>query len=265
LLVKSAFLRPLCPLTRGRFISAARVCGQGSGRIWPMTTAVIVAAAGRGERLGPGLPKAMRLLAGEPLVVHAARSVAAAGDIAYVVVAAPPGEVASVRAELTRMFASDHLAVVSGGTTRQESVAAALKVLPDDVDVVLVHDAARPLTPPALFEAVARAVYAGHDAVIPGIAMTDTIKQVDAAGVVVATPDRTTLRAIQTPQGFRRTVLARAHATARRGDVTDDATLLERLGGPVHVVPGDPAAFKITGPLDLLLAEAVLAGRGAVR
>jgi 2-C-methyl-D-erythritol 4-phosphate cytidylyltransferase len=236
-----------------------------SGTIGPMTTAVIVAAAGRGERLGAEVPKALRLLAGEPLVVHAVRSAAAAAEIAYVVVAMPAGDPGSVRNDLARLVPPDALTVVPGGGTRQESVAAALAALPAEIDVVLVHDAARPLTPPALFEAVAGAVYAGHDAVIPGVPVADTVKQVDAASVVVATPDRAVLRAIQTPQGFRRSVLARAHATAGPGEVTDDAMLVERLGTPVHVVPGDPAAFKITGPLDLLLAEAVLAARGAVR
>jgi 2-C-methyl-D-erythritol 4-phosphate cytidylyltransferase len=230
-----------------------------------MKTAVIVAAAGRGERLGSDVPKAMRLLAGESLVVHAVRSVAAAQQILYVIVAAPPDDVDSVRAQCSSLVNGPILSVVPGGPTRQQSVATALDMVPDDVDVVLVHDAARPLAPPALVDAVAAAVRSGHDAVVPGIPLADTVKHVDAAGAVVATPDRASLRAIQTPQGFRRTVLARAHAAAPIIDVTDDAALVERLGGTVQVIPGHAEAFKITRPLDLVLAEALLAARGAMR
>jgi 2-C-methyl-D-erythritol 4-phosphate cytidylyltransferase len=230
-----------------------------------MKTAVIVAAAGRGERLGAAVPKAMQLLAGEPLVVHAVRSVAAAQHISYVIVAAPPDDVASVRDQLAALVSAPTISVVLGGATRQQSVAAALDVVPPDVDVVLVHDAARPLAPTSLVDTVATAVRAGHDAVVPGIPLTDTVKQVDARGAVVATPNRATLRAIQTPQGFRRKVLARAHAAATGGDVTDDATLVERLGDTVYVISGAPEAFKITRPLDLVLAEALLATRRAVR
>jgi 2-C-methyl-D-erythritol 4-phosphate cytidylyltransferase len=233
-----------------------------------MTTAVIVAAAGRGERLGSGVPKAMQLLAGESLVVHAVRSVAAAQQISYVIVAAPPNDVDSVRAQCRTFLTGPVITVVPGGPTRLQSVAAALDAVPDDVDVVLVHDAARPLAPPALVDAVVAAVRAGHDAVVPGIPLADTVKQVDASGAVVATPNRSSLRAIQTPQGFRRTVLARAHAAAQTTDVvdvTDDAALVERLSETVYVIPGHPEAFKITRPLDLVFAEALLAARGAVR
>lgn len=228
-----------------------------------MTTAAIVPAAGRGERLGPGTPKALRLLGGVPMLVHAVRTLARARSVDLVVVAAPEESLDTVRTLLLDHEVGASVQAVAGGATRQESVARALSSLPADVDVVLVHDAARPLVPPELVDAVARRVRGGADAVVPGLPVTDTIKRVGAAGEVDATVDRGTLRAIQTPQGFRRSVLEKAHAEADPAvlDVSDDAGLVEMLGGPVLVVPGDEEGFKVTRPLDLVLAEAVLARR----
>ena len=229
-----------------------------------MRTAAVVPAAGRGERLGPGAPKALRELAGQPLLVHAVRALAEARSVDLVVVAAPAGEHEAVRLLLGPVVADTEFSVVPGGETRQESVALALRVLPDDVDVVLVHDAARPLAPSELVDAVANAVRGGADAVVPGVPVTDTIKQVDPAGRVELTVDRTVLRAAQTPQGFARLVLEVAHrAAADEGviDLTDDAGLVERAGLSVMVIPGSADAFKVTRPLDLVLAEAVLARR----
>jgi 2-C-methyl-D-erythritol 4-phosphate cytidylyltransferase len=217
--------------------------------------AVLVVAAGLGVRLGPGRPKALRSLAGQPLLVHAVRRVLAAPSVGWVVVAAPPSGVDAVAALL-----GPGVTVVAGGATRQASVAAALAAVPDGVEIVLVHDAARALAPTALVEAVAAAVRGGHDAVIPVLPVVDTVKEVAASGAVVGTVDRSVLRAVQTPQGFRRAVLAAAHRAAA-DDHTDDAGLVEKLGVPVHTVPGDEAAFKITRPIDLVLAEALLAGR----
>ncbi|MBA3744975.1 2-C-methyl-D-erythritol 4-phosphate cytidylyltransferase, partial [Sporichthya sp.] len=125
---------------------------------------------------------------------------------------------------------------------------------------VLVHDAARPLVPVELVDAVAAAVRAGAEAVIPALPVADTIKQVEG-GLVVATPDRSGLAAVQTPQGFSREVLEKAHAAATGDTATDDAGLVERLGLPVRTVPGSEEAFKVTRPVDLLLAEAILARR----
>ena len=225
---------------------------------------MIVAAAGRGGRLGPGAPKALRLLAGEPLLVHAVRSLAAARSVDVLVVAAPPDAVSEVRALLAD-FVPDRvgLVVVAGGSSRQDSVRLALAVLPDDVDVVLVHDAARCLVPAALVESVVAAVRAGADAVVPGTPVADTVKRVDD-GRVVETVDRSALRGAQTPQGFSRVVLMAAHQAAEldgAGPATDDAGLVVRMGGPVVLVPGSEEAFKVTRPIDLLLAEALLAER----
>jgi 2-C-methyl-D-erythritol 4-phosphate cytidylyltransferase len=229
-------------------------------------TAAVVPAAGRGDRLGPGAPKALRLLGGRPMLVHAVNALAAARSIDLVVVAAPASEVAEVRALLAGQEWACEVRVVAGGETRQESVSLALDVLPADVDVVLVHDAARPLVPVVLVDAVTAAVRSGVDAVVPALPLTDTIKAVDEAGRVTATLDRDSLRAIQTPQGFRREVLARAYAEADpRDPATDDAGLVERLGIMVLLVPGHEEALKVTRPSDLLLAESLLARRRADR
>ena len=228
-----------------------------------MTVAAIVPAAGRGERLGPGQPKALRTLGGVPMLVHAVRALSRARLVDLVVVAAPPDGVAEVRALLDLHDAGADVRVVAGGAERQESVALALDALPDDVDVVLVHDAARPLAPSRLADAVAAAVTGGRDAVVPVLPVVDTVKQV-SGDTVVATVDRSTLRAVQTPQGFRREVLEQAHREHRTGDgveVTDDAGLVERIGRAVTVVAGHEDAFKVTRPVDLVLAEALLAGR----
>lgn len=218
-----------------------------------MTVGVLVPAAGRGERLGGG-PKALRSLAGEPLLLHAVRRLRAAAGVGPVVVAAPPDRLAEVRRLL-----SDQALVVAGGADRHESVAAALAALPPEADLVLVHDAARCLVPVDVVGRVIAALHAGAPAVVPVVPLPDTVKQVDGHAVV-RTLARGDLRAVQTPQGFARAVLERAHADAT-GPATDDAALVEALGVPVSTVPGAPEGFKITGPLDLVLAEA-LVGRG---
>lgn len=223
-----------------------------------MSTAAVVAAAGRGERLGMDRPKALHEVAGVPLLVHAVRALRASGVVDLVAVASPPGHVEETAA-LLRAGADEPCLVVEGASDRQGSVSRALDALPPDVDVVLVHDAARAFTPPEVVARVETAVRAGAAAVIPVVAVTDTIKEV-RADVVSGTIDRRALRAVQTPQGFRRDVLVRAHREGPTG-VTDDAGLVEALGLPVHVVAGSAEAFKVTSPLDLLIAEAVLRSR----
>ncbi|MFH5824934.1 2-C-methyl-D-erythritol 4-phosphate cytidylyltransferase [Georgenia sp. AZ-5] len=237
-----------------------------------MTTAAVLTAAGSGTRLGHRLPKGLVELAGVPLVVRAARGLERAGCLSAVVVTVPPHEVAGFRALFvggrvpgTRLPA----VVVPGGATRQASVAAGVAALDDDVDVVLVHDAARCLTPSELVRRVEAAVREGHRAVVPALPVSDTVKQVgapDASGAepVRATLDRAVLRAVQTPQGFDRELLEAAHAAgaSRAGDetlaATDDAGLVEALGETVWVVPGHERAMKITTPRDLALARLLL-------
>lgn len=223
--------------------------------------AALIAAGGAGLRLGVGPPKALRLLAGEPLLAHASRAIVAADCVGCLVVAAPPGREDEVRQLLAVTLAdypADQVRVVTGGAQRQESVAAALQAVPAGLDVVLVHDAARALVPTSLIQEVAAAVQAGCEAVIPVLPVIDTITQVGPDGEVVGQPDRSTLRAVQTPQGFRRVVLEAAHAAATDTFATDDASLVTRLGVPVHTIPGSPRAMKITTPHDLVVAEALL-------
>jgi 2-C-methyl-D-erythritol 4-phosphate cytidylyltransferase len=230
-----------------------------------VSVAAVVPAAGRGERLGPGGPKALRLLGGVPLLVHAVRALAEARLVDVVVVAAPPDQVAQVRGILDAHHVPAEVSVVAGGETRQASVRLALEAV--SADVVLVHDAARPLAPADLVDDVARCVLDGAEAVVPVLAIADTVKEVDTGGQVVRTVDRDTLRLVQTPQGFRRSSLLAAHEYAERvgGTATDDAGLVERAGGQVVVVPGSPEAFKVTRPMDLVVAEALLARRRAGR
>ncbi|MFF4231201.1 2-C-methyl-D-erythritol 4-phosphate cytidylyltransferase [Streptomyces sp. NPDC001820] len=238
----------------------------------PYRTAAVIPAAGRGVRLGPGAPKALRTLNGTPMLIHAVRAMAASRAVSLVVVVAPPEgapEVKNLLDEHALPQRTDYL-VVPGGDTRQESVRLGLDALPDDIGVVLVHDAARPLVPVDTVDAVIEAVRDGASAVVPALPLADTVKEVEpgekgAPEPVVATPPRARLRAVQTPQGFDRDTLVRAHETvALNGEgATDDAGMVEQLGERVVVVPGHEEAFKVTRPLDLVLAEAVLARRRA--
>jgi 2-C-methyl-D-erythritol 4-phosphate cytidylyltransferase len=209
------------------------------------------------------VPKALRRVAGEPLLVHAVRGLVESGEVDLVVVAAPPGQAVAVEALLRDAIDGPPLRVVDGADSRQRSVALALAALGPEVDVVLVHDAARAFTPSAVTARVADAVRAGAVAVIPVVAVTDTITKV-TDDTVAGTVDRSDLRAVQTPQGFRRDVLEQAHAGAPTG-ATDDASLVESLGLPVTVVQGSDEAFKVTSPLDLLVAEALLRTRRSAR
>lgn len=226
-----------------------------------MSVAVIVLAAGSGVRLGATLPKALVHLAGEPLLVHALRAAADAAE--HLIVTAPAAHAEEVR----RLAAPFGAVVVTGGQSRQASVAAALAALPHSADVVLVHDAARALAPSGLFDAVVAAVRAGNDAVVPALPVVDTIKRVgparDGWERVTATVDRGPLRAVQTPQGFTRALLARAHAAAGSDTATDDAGLVEAIGGEVVLIPGSTRALKVTTAWDLRLAESLLAGEDA--
>ena len=232
-----------------------------------MTVVAIVTAAGSGRRLGHVLPKALVELDGVPLVVHAVRALVRSGLVGLVVVTAPPEQVAAFVAVLGAEVEGVPVRVVAGGPTRQASVAAGLGAMPDGTDVVLVHDAARALVPPDLVVRVVEAVRAGHGAVIPGLAVTDTIKRVGVRGDVVETVPRDELRAVQTPQGFTPDVLARAHAAGAHlsldetSAASDDAGLAEAIGVPVWVVDGHEDALKITTRRDLAVARVVLAER----
>jgi 2-C-methyl-D-erythritol 4-phosphate cytidylyltransferase len=218
------------------------------------TVVAVVPAAGSGERLAAGVPKAFYELVGQTLVERAVDGLLDSGVVTTVVVAVPPG-----LTDEAKLILGEKATVVAGGANRAESVSLALAALAGDPDFVLVHDAARALTPPALIVRVVDALRAGHDAVVPALPPSDTIKAVDANAVVLGTPERAGLRAVQTPQGFATDLLLRAYQRAG-ADFTDDASLVEHLGGQVRVVEGDPLAFKITTQLDLLLAQAIVRG-----
>ena len=211
------------------------------------TVWTIVVAAGSGTRFGRA--KQYERL-GDRRVLD--WSVAAAQAVSEGVVLVVPPDTAG-----RREAGVD--AVVPGGATRSESVRAGLAAVPGEADVVLVHDAARPLAPVALFEAVVAAVVRdGADCAIPGVAVANTVKRV-RDGAVVETVDRADLVEVQTPQGFKAAALRAAHASG--DEATDDAALVEAAGGSVVVVPGDPANLKLTHPEDLLVARALLEGR----
>jgi 2-C-methyl-D-erythritol 4-phosphate cytidylyltransferase len=200
-------------------------------RVW-----AIVVAAGRGERFGR--PKQYEVVAGRRVLDWSVEAARAACD--GVVVVVPPGDPTGVE----------------GGETRTASVRSGLAAVPDDAEVVVVHDAARPAAGVGLFRAVIAAVEAGADGAVPGVAVTDTVKRIDAASAVVETLDRSTLVAVQTPQAFRAEVLRQAHASGE--EATDDAALVERIGGRVVVVPGHTGNRKLTDPDDLAALDAEL-------
>jgi 2-C-methyl-D-erythritol 4-phosphate cytidylyltransferase len=224
-----------------------------------MQSIAILVAAGRGERMGGGRPKAFLELAGEALVLRAARVFDRAPSVGRIVAVVPGEEVVAAQALLAPL--RKVAAVVAGGERRQDSVREGLRQAPAGFDgVVLVHDAARPLVEVDLVEAVAgEAAAAG--AAVPVVPVVDTLKRV-RDGVVVETLDREALGSAQTPQGFRFAVLTEAYEAAFRDGVTvtDEAMAVERLGAPVRAVPGSPRNRKITTREDLAWAEGVLAG-----
>jgi 2-C-methyl-D-erythritol 4-phosphate cytidylyltransferase len=210
--------------------------------------AALLVAAGSGERLGAGRPKAFVALAGRPMLEWSLAALRAAGII-DVVVALPDGESAPAGCMGVR-----------GGATRSASVRAALERV--SADVVVVHDAARPLVTPEVFTRVLEALR-DVDCAIAAARVPDTIKEADAAGVVTATLDRSRLWSVQTPQAFRREALTRALEVPADilARATDDAWLIERAGGQVRVVETTPANFKVTTPHDLRVAELLLRER----
>lgn len=228
------------------------------------TVAVIVVAAGSGIRLGHAEPKAFVPLGGDTILGVALDAVLGMREKPHVVVVVPADRVQETQARYERVAAaaSAPLDVVAGGATRQESVARGLAALPQPVTTVLVHDAARPLTPSIVFDEVLAAVRSRGHGVVPALDVVDTIKRVGAHGRVLETVDRSELRAVQTPQGFPRRALDAAYAAATT-EFTDDAAVAASAGLAVDVVPGDARAFKVTLPSDLRRAEAMVAERTA--
>ena len=228
----------------------------------------LIAAAGQGTRLGAEVPKAYVELRGRTLLERSVRALLASGVVDEVIVLVSPDmepEAARIIGRIDTAGAQDTtdaapIRLVHGGSERADSVWAGLQAIPDDDAVVLIHDAARALTPPAMVRGVAKRVLEGAPAAVPVVPVADTIKEV-AADAVVSTPDRSRLRAVQTPQAFRLSALRQANldywAEQPEFTATDDASLMEWHGERVATVPGDTLAFKITTPIDLTLAHAL--------
>lgn len=227
---------------------------MGSGDVG--ATWALIAAAGTGERLGIDRPKAFAALGGRPLLAESLDRLDRCDLVDAIVVAAPPGweEPSILLAE--ELAASKVVACVTGGATRAESVAAALNEVPEGALVVLVHDAARPLVGEDVLERLLGPLGEGYDGVIPVVPVADTLKRVRDA-VVIETVDRAGVVAAQTPQAFLASTLRRAFAGGL-GDATDCASLVERAGGRIAVVDGDPRLLKVTTPADLALVESWL-------
>ena len=212
-------------------------------------TAAIIAGAGSGHRLGADLPKALVKLIDKTLVEHA---VAALAPVAELIIVTAPAGFENKFKELL----GDQVTVIAGGVLRSDSIRIALEKIPASYEYVLVHDAARAIASTELAKNIVAQLFSGEQAVIPALDVVDTIKEVDASGYVRSTPDRSTLRAVQTPQGFVKSVLAHAHSSAE--DATDDAALVEAIGIKVKVIAGEERALKITTKSDLARAVQIL-------
>ena len=213
------------------------------------TSAAIIAGAGMGHRLGAQIPKALIQIDGVTLIERAYASLSTVVD--EIVITAPAGY-----EEQFRAIVGESASVITGGVLRSDSVNLALKSLSPSTKYVLVHDAARALATPELASRVLHELQSGESAVIPALSVIDTIKEVDRDGYVRNTPDRSSLRAVQTPQGFAVEVLKRAHEASQ--DATDDAALVEALGIKVKTIPGEARAMKITNPEDIATAVTMI-------
>jgi 2-C-methyl-D-erythritol 4-phosphate cytidylyltransferase len=219
--------------------------------------AAVVVAGGSGTRLGGPIRKQYLEIGGEPVLLRAVRPFLAHPRIASVVVVLPPDDVAHP----PRWLADLPIRIVAGGVERGDSVFNGLMAVDEDVDRVLVHDGARPFVSADVIDRVLDA----EGGAIAAVPVTDTIQQVDADGVITATPDRSTLWQAQTPQGFPRAALLDAYRRARVDGITltDDAAVFARYAGPVRVVRGSPRNLKVTRPEDLPVAEALARAPGS--
>jgi len=212
-------------------------------------TAAIIAAAGAGNRLAANLPKALVKLVDKTLVEHAVAALSPVADL--IIITAPAG----YEDQFSKLL-GDQVKVITGGVLRSDSIRIALSNIPEKYEYVLVHDGARALATTDLANSVLNALSKGEQAVIPALDVIDTIKEIDSNNYVRNTLNRSSLRAVQTPQGFTRSVLARAHEASE--DATDDAALVEALGIAVKVIPGEFRALKITTKSDLVTATQIL-------
>ena len=211
--------------------------------------AAIIAAAGSGERFKAKIPKALIHLGDKTLLEHAIARIAPVAQ--QIIVTAPAGYEDQIKS-----IVGDDIVVVTGGATRSESVRLGLAAVDSTAEYILVHDAARSLASTQLAQSVIASLQSGEVAVIPGLAEVDTVNVIGSDGYVLSTPERASLRTIQTPQGFRAAILREAHQQSP--DATDDASLVSQLGLKVKVIAGEEAALKITTPADLAIAMTFL-------
>ena len=222
-------------------------------------TVGIIVAAGSGERMG-GVEKAFAPLLGRMMVSYSLRAMEDTPELDHIILVVAADSVEKGESLVSSMGLCKVAAVRAGGATRRASVLAGLRAAPDS-EITLVHDGARPCVTPEL---IARGIVAAgeHGAAISAVPVQDTIKETGQGGLVVNTPDRSMLYAAQTPQVFPTDMLKRAHTEAPPDLLLDDASLFEALGWPVHIFEGDPSNLKVTTPIDVAFAEAVLRRRG---
>jgi 2-C-methyl-D-erythritol 4-phosphate cytidylyltransferase len=223
---------------------------------------LLIAAAGSGRRMGAAGNKLLLEVGGRPVLAWTLAAALASERVRWIGIVGQPVDADPIAAIVAASAADRPVEWILGGDSRQESVRRGLAALPAEAETVLIHDGARCLVEPSLFDRCADAVAAGR-AVIAATPVTDTIKQVDGQGLITATPERSGLWAAQTPQGFavERLRQAHAHAEAAGWSVTDDAALFERLGWPVQVLEAPASNIKLTTPFDLTVAAALLSGR----
>jgi 2-C-methyl-D-erythritol 4-phosphate cytidylyltransferase len=228
-----------------------------------MQAAAVIAAAGEGLRMGSAIRKQYITLEGIPVLARSLLLFLEEQSIVEAVVVVPPGEIEAVSGLLAAHCSLSKVSFAEGGATRQESIGRGLRAVSGQVDLVCIHDAARPLVSKALLQSLLEAASC-WGAAIPVIPLSDTVKEIDRDGFVVSTPLRERLRRVQTPQVFRRSLILEAHEQARKCGLTatDDAALVEMLGQPVRTVPGELSNLKITSPRDLILASLILKGDG---
>jgi len=228
-----------------------------------MKTAALVAAAGAGLRMNTTKRKQYIILEEKPILARSLNLFVNHPAVIEIIAVIPPGDTDVVIKLLKPFCPMERISLVEGGNTRQESVSRGLKVVSSNVELVCIHDAARPLASTRLLD---RLIEAAHhcDAAVPVVALTDTIKEVSEDGYVMLTPERERLRLVQTPQVFKRQLIIDAYEEAARSKViaTDDASLVESLGKQVMAVPGETVNLKITSSLDLLIASLLLKGAG---
>ena len=220
---------------------------------------VIFPAAGQGKRMQAGINKVLLTLGGEPILTRTLKTFSAVEEVGELIVVVAADEVTAVERQLQKVAGLKPFQVVAGGSERQYSIYNGLQRVADTADVVLVHDAARPLVTVKTIQAVIDSARAKGGA-IAAVPAKNTIKVVDKDGLVESTPPRSTLWEVQTPQGFRKDILLKANEQALQDNFlgTDDASLVERIGVPVAVVKSDYRNIKVTTPEDLLIAEAFL-------